>query len=344
MQSHGAISSVPEVDAQEIIKRTCLQWKKTMPDLQENCTHASSLLRPSETHPKEELNMYIYYDFECSQENSIRTPNLCVAERVCQHCDSLDIDTPCDHCQATQRRFIFEGPTTLTDFMDWLLETEANDRGDVTFKNQDAIVIANNFKGYDSQFILNYLVHTACIKPKVILNGSKILCMEVCGIKFINSYNFLPCALAKLPAAFGLTELKKGYFPHFFNTEQNQNYVGPYPAARYYNPDDMSISNRKAFFAWYDQQKDNTFNYRQEFLDYCISDFDILRRCCSQFKSTLYALVAVDPFQESITFASTANLAFRRGFMPSDTIAIIPNMGYQPLTATRPKDFVGSLL
>jgi hypothetical protein len=37
--------------------------------------------------------------------------------------------------------------------MDWILETEANDRGDVTFKNQDAIVIAHNFKGYDGQFI-----------------------------------------------------------------------------------------------------------------------------------------------------------------------------------------------
>jgi hypothetical protein len=132
-----------------------------------------------------------------------------VAERVCQHCDSLDIHTPCDHCQATQRRFIFEGPTTLKDFMDWLLESEADHRGEVTFKNQDAIVIAHNFKGYDGQFILNYLVHTACIKPSVILNGSKILCLEVAGIKFIDSFNFLPFALAKMPAAFGLTELKK---------------------------------------------------------------------------------------------------------------------------------------
>ena len=57
---------------------------------------------------------------------------------------------------------------------------------------------------------------------------------------------------------------------------------------------------------------------------------DILRRCCAHFQATLYAQVAVDPFQESITFASTANLAYRRGFMPSDTIAIVPNMGYQP--------------
>jgi hypothetical protein len=95
---------------------------------------------------------------------------------------------------------VFEGPTTLKDFMDWLLETEGNDRGDVTFKNQDAIVIAHNFKGYNGQFILNYLVHTACIKHKMILKGSKVLCMEVCGLKFIDSYNFLPVPSPNYPS------------------------------------------------------------------------------------------------------------------------------------------------
>jgi hypothetical protein len=85
----------------------------------------------------------------------------------------------------------------------------------------------------------------------------------------------------------------------------------------------MSVANRQAFFSWYAQQKDKVFNFQKEFLDYCISDVDILRRCCAQFQSTLYSLVRVQPFHESITFASTANLAYRRGFMPSDTIAII---------------------
>jgi hypothetical protein len=154
--------------------------------------------------------------------------------------------------------------------------------------------------------------------------------LEVAGIKFIDSFNFLPFALTKMPSAFGLSELKKGYFPHFFNTAANQNYVGHYPAAHYYNPDDMSVANRQAFYTWYEQQQGNTFHFQKEFINYCISDVGILRRCCAQFQSTLYAQVAVDPFQESITFVSTANLAYRRGFMPSYTIAIIPNMGYQP--------------
>ncbi|XP_056022017.1 uncharacterized protein LOC130054931 [Ostrea edulis] len=214
--------------------------------------------------------------------------------------------------------------------MEWLLQSETDEQGHVELKHDEVTIIAHNFKGYDGQFILNYLVHTACIKPTVILNGSKILSMQVLGLRFIDSYNFLPFALAKMPSAFGLTELKKGYFPHFFNTTENQQYVGPYPAAHFYNPDDMSTANREAFYTWYHQQEGKVFDFQKEFLAYCISDVDILRRCCAHFKSTLFDLVEVDPFQESITFASTANLAYRRGFMDENTIAIIPNMGYRP--------------
>ncbi|XP_062567875.1 uncharacterized protein LOC134230104 [Saccostrea cucullata] len=133
-----------------------------------------------------------------------------------------------------------------------------------------------------------------------------------------------------MPSAFGFTELKKGYFPHFFNTEQNQNYVGPYPPAAFYNPDEMSISGQQAFFEWYEQQTGKVFDFQKEFVEYCVSDVDSLRQCCAQFRATLKTLVNVDPSQESITFASAANLAYRRQFMPKETITIIPNLGYQP--------------
>lgn len=48
-------------------------------------------------------------------------------------------------------------------------------------------------------------------------------------LTFVDSLTFLPMKLAKIPEAFGLQELCKGSFPHFFNTKANQNYVGPYP-------------------------------------------------------------------------------------------------------------------
>ena len=105
--------------------------------------------------------------------------------------------------------------------------------------------------------------------------------------------------------------------------------MGPYPAASFYGPDDMTASARAAFYAWYETQG-KTFNFHEEFLSYCISDVDILQRCCAQFRRTIHTLVKVERFREAITFASTANLAYRRGFMPQDSIAIIPNLGYHP--------------
>lgn len=92
----------------------------------------------------------------------------------------------------------------------------------------------------------------------------------------------------------------------------------------------MSTTGRKDFYAWYEQQRGKVFNFREEFLAYCISDVDILRRCCAKFRATIQSQVRVNPFQEALTFASTANLAYRRSFMSDQTIAIIPNLGYHP--------------
>jgi hypothetical protein len=49
----------------------------------------------------------------------------------------------------------------------------------------------------------------------------------------IDSLNFLPIKLSAFPIkAFELIELKKGWFPHYFNISDNQTYVGPYPDAQ----------------------------------------------------------------------------------------------------------------
>ena len=85
-------------------------------------------------------------------------------------------------------------------------------------------------------------------------------------------------SLSKLPRAFGLTELKKGYFPHLFNGVQNQNYVGPYPDAKFYSPEFMTAENHDIFFNWYADKQETIFDFKQEMLDYCRSDVDILRR------------------------------------------------------------------
>ena len=71
------------------------------------------------------------------------------------------------------------------------------------------------------------------------------------NLTFEDSLNFLPMNLAKIPHAFRLQELYKGYFPHLFNTKANQNYVGPYPELKYYGYDFMSTGEREKFAEWH---------------------------------------------------------------------------------------------
>ena len=81
-------------------------------------------------------------------------------------------------------------------------------------------------KGYDGYFLLVYLIDQSMRPDKIIYNGSKIMYMTVergLHIRVIDSLNFLPMKLSALPKAFGINELKKGWFPHHFNTQENQN-------------------------------------------------------------------------------------------------------------------------
>ena len=120
---------------------------------------------------------------------------------------------------------------TVNQFRTWLLDGT----------HQDAIVIAHNLRGYDGFLLCEYF-YKECILPSLILNGAKIRSMELteAKIKFRDSLSFLPMPLKALPKTFGLTELKKGYFPHFFNRKENQCYVGPPPPIENYDPNAMT--------------------------------------------------------------------------------------------------------
>ena len=99
----------------------------------------------------------------------------------------------------------------------------------------------------------------------------------------------------------------------------------------------MSPERRTEFYSWYEKEKTlgKTFNLQDELLAYCVSDVDILRRCCVQFRylfqkvtSTGLSDKGVDPFQNCITIASACNLVFRRNFLTPKTIAVLPPNGY----------------
>ena len=166
----------------------------------------------------------------------------------------------------------------------------------------------------------------------MVANGAKIMSLIVphCKIKMIDSINFLPMALAKLPQMFGFNELKKGYFPHLFNTKENQSVVmNTLPDISYYSPDSMKPESREEFLTWYKQHKHDHFDIQTELLGYCRSDVDILRRCSLQFRGDFMDITGIDPFERCITIASACNLVFRTNFLTPNTIGIIPYHGYR---------------
>ena len=60
--------------------------------------------------------------------------------------------------------------------------------------------------------------------------------------------------LSEFAKAFGLRELKKGFFPHLFNTPANQKYCVPIPDAEHYIPDGMNLGTRREFDLWHAEQ------------------------------------------------------------------------------------------
>ena len=247
---------------------------------------------------KSQYNELLFFDFECKQETGTHEPNLCIV-----------------HNEAG-REWLFQGSDTAKKFCQWLFSKE----------HQGCIVVAHNFQGYDGYFIQKFLNENV-IKYDVILRGAKILTMSVpmFNIKFIDSLNFIPMALSKFPKTFDMTELCKGYFPHLFNKEENQDYVGPIPPVAYYLHNTMKPEAREAFLAWHKEQVESNylFNFREEIIKYCRSDVDILRNCCMKFREMLRDKTdGIDPFDKCLTIASYCHEVYRTNFLKKDTIAV----------------------
>jgi len=103
------------------------------------------------------------------------------------------------------------------------------------------MAIAHNDKAFDVYFILNRAIFLKWM-PELITNSRKIISMKTEHLVFSDSVSFLPCALPKLPEAFGL-QSSKSWYPHCFHKEENLHYVAPLPDMSYYGVDEMSGGN-----------------------------------------------------------------------------------------------------
>ncbi len=196
----------------------------------------------------------------------------------------------------------------ISEFCEWAFQK----------KHKGYTFIAHNGRGYDYKFIIRWVFDNTEYKPFTIFAGAKIMCMSVkeLGIRFIDSLSFLTMPLKAFPKTFGIKELKKGFFPHWFNTKENWSYEGPMPDKDWFRYNTFKDKDRTEFLKWYDDKVKSNYvwNQMREMKEYCISDVDILRRCCIKFRKLYLDLAGIDPFQY-LTIASVCMSIFKFNFI-----------------------------
>ena len=252
--------------------------------------------------------MLVFFDIECMQGTERHLPNLLVA--ICQ--DSGD------------NFHVFKGEQCVDDFIGFL--ERLSDNG-----NQPLTVLAHNFKGYDSYPIIDAL-NRRRLDFQQLRTGGKVINLQFgINISMIDSVSFFQMPLAKLPKTFGLTELKKGYFPHLFNTPENQTYKGPIPAMEYYMPEVMKPGDDlDAFVKWHHEQssKQVEFDFQKELLDYCKSDVKVLQEACMKFKRDFQDKAHFCPFTK-LTIASACNTYYRMHCLKANKLSVEPVTGWR---------------
>ena len=228
-------------------------------------------------HVEREPPLQVYCDYEAiTDAEGNQTPIL-----LCAETDEDD------------ETMTFYGTDCTPRFFDWLEEQAVDQDGD------DRLVIAlfHNLKGYDGMFLLQHCYATHREVTNQITVGTKILSFQSDRLTFKDSLCFLPFPLANFPATFGIEELCKGFFPHKFNTLENQDYDGLMPDASYYDPDGMSAKKKVDFERWHAEKVDasHRFVLRREMEAYCESDVKLLKAGCRKFREEFRQKAEFDP-------------------------------------------------
>ena len=231
---------------------------------------------------------YIFFDFEADISETTHKVMYSVSQK-------FDNPEPIIH-------------NTIEEFCEWAFSKE----------NKGYTFLAHNGRGYDYKFIIRWLFDNTLYKPFTIFAGQKIMCMCVkeLRIRFIDSLSFLTMPLKAFPKTFDIKELKKGYFPHWFNTKENWDYIGCMPPIESFRHNSFKEKDRNDFLTWYNEKvkEDYVWNQKKEMREYCISDVDILRRCCIKFRALYLEVCNIDPFQY-LTIASVCMAIYKFNFI-----------------------------
>ncbi|KAF4523995.1 hypothetical protein B566_EDAN013837 [Ephemera danica] len=241
--------------------------------------------------PSDKDVMYVYWDSECTSDTPVSNDesdgyyhrkNLIYAQTTACRCEDSELDE-----QGPLYEFIDDPLKELMDFL-CIMSNQ--------FKK--IICIAHNTSSYNSHFILKYVLTTMTGKPKIILRGYQILCLEVNKRKFIYYIDYFPMALKNISASFDM--------PANDNTSVTFSTL-------------LKIYLKMLFlmfvFMRLQEKKINAY---------------ILTQACRRFKSLIVGTGNVKLFTECITLVVCyASLILRRNFLANNVVGNLPTKIYR---------------
>ncbi|CAB4013527.1 DNA polymerase [Paramuricea clavata] len=246
-----------------------------------------------------------FYDFETrvDEDDIYRIPFYCVVQKVCDACDEkpfvknyehflphpteayVDISVESVPC-CGYRQYVFEknNESIAEDLVDFMMQQPKN-----------SVWVAHNRGRFDSIFLMRELLIRRKIVPNVVMNGSKVMSIELeeRNLKVINSYLFLSMRLSKFPEALGIKDVAKGFHPYLYT---DLNYVGPMVGLDYFEPPIEGTKERDVFDEWYNNNR----------------------------------ITGVLPFYDHTcnTVAGLALKIYRKNFLKEEQISQVPTCGY----------------
>ena len=95
----------------------------------------------------------------------------------------------------------------------------------------------------------------------------------------------------------GDTPLRKGHFPHLFNSIENYDYCGPIPDVKYFDLSFIAKSkkDRDEFFEWYNAQE-GEWNFKHELEAYCVNDVRVLAKIVNGYHDIAFNHTGLSPW------------------------------------------------
>lgn len=153
----------------------------------------------------------------------------------------------------------------------------------IAYNHGNNICVAHNAAGYDTRLLFMAASKFAKTSLVPIMRGAKFMQLKINDrLVFRDSLLHVKGSLRNLAKDFCAgTTLRKGHFPHLFNTVENYDYEGPIPEKKYF---DLAFvlktkADKEEFDRWYVTWDGRTdWNFRKELEDYCVDDVKVLAK------------------------------------------------------------------